>query len=128
MAENDWLVGQLTGFRGPWGTTYPANLRLSVQSMTEEQFVTMLNTRTTQPPMPWPSVREMTDDDKRAIYAYIKSLGPKGSPAPPDLMADEEPTGPFVWEVPPPPKGAMPQDAAQPVAASPAATPEVQHP
>ena len=27
------------GFQGPWGTSYPANLRLTVQSMTETQWV-----------------------------------------------------------------------------------------
>src|SRR5438132_603210 len=30
---SDWLTGQTVGFQGPWGTTYPANLRLTVQSM-----------------------------------------------------------------------------------------------
>ena len=37
--EADWLVGSAVGFQGPWGTTYPANLRLVVDRMTEAQFV-----------------------------------------------------------------------------------------
>ena len=32
--------------------------------------------------MPWYSLNAMTESDLKAIYAYIKSLGPAGKPAP----------------------------------------------
>ncbi len=31
----NWLTGSPVGFQGPWGVSYPANLRLTVRSMTE---------------------------------------------------------------------------------------------
>ena len=33
------LAGTAIGWQGPWGTTYPANIRLKVKDMTEDQFV-----------------------------------------------------------------------------------------
>ena len=30
VPEDRWLLGSPVGWRGPWGTTYPPNLRLSV--------------------------------------------------------------------------------------------------
>jgi mono/diheme cytochrome c family protein len=35
-----------------------------------------------RPPMPSPSLRAMTDADLRAVYWYIRNLGPAGKPAP----------------------------------------------
>jgi mono/diheme cytochrome c family protein len=101
--EADWLIGSQTGRRGPWGTTYPSNLRLSVQAMTEDAFVQMAKSRSAMPPMPWPALNFMTDSDRRALYRYIKSLGPKGLPAPANLGPNEEPQTPFTWDAPPPP-------------------------
>src|SRR5579871_6825874 len=37
--ESDRLKGDVVGYRGPWGTTYPTNLRLSIGKMTEDQWV-----------------------------------------------------------------------------------------
>ena len=34
--EKHWLTGDSLGWRGPWGTTYAAILRLSLQPMREE--------------------------------------------------------------------------------------------
>src|SRR5262249_27224675 len=34
-----WLTGRDVGFQGPWGTSYPANLRLTVQSLTQTQWL-----------------------------------------------------------------------------------------
>ncbi|MDZ4224754.1 MAG: cytochrome C, partial [bacterium] len=36
--EKIWLTGSDVGFEGPWGTTYPTNLRLNLQQMTEDQW------------------------------------------------------------------------------------------
>jgi len=36
--EDLWLTGDTFGWRGPWGTTYGANLRLLAGQMTEEQW------------------------------------------------------------------------------------------
>ena len=81
VAESEWMTGDSMGWQGPWGTTYPANLRLLVSSMTEQQWLVRAR-QPMRPPMPSPSLQAMTDADLRAIFRYIKSLGPSGVPAP----------------------------------------------
>lgn len=76
-----WLTGSPVGFRGPWGTTYPANLRLVVQSLDEAQWLRTAR-REMRPPMPWFSLRDMSDEDLRAVYAFIRSLGGSGGAVP----------------------------------------------
>src|SRR3954466_12863196 len=36
VPEKDWLVGDHLGWKGPWGTTYPANLRMSLANISED--------------------------------------------------------------------------------------------
>jgi mono/diheme cytochrome c family protein len=103
VPEKDWLKGDILGWRGPWGTTYPANLRLYMEKMTEDQWAKLGKVFRTQPPMPWYNVNAMTESDLRAIYKYVRSLGPAGDPAPAYLPPDKEPKPPFV-QFPAPPK------------------------
>lgn len=79
--ERQWMSGSAIGFSGPWGTTYPSNLRLLAQMMTEQQWLARARSPM-RPPMPTPSLRAMRDDDLRAIYRYIRSLGAVGEAAP----------------------------------------------
>lgn len=102
VEEKRWLTGDPLGWRGPWGTTYAANLRLLVKDMSADQFVKHARNEF-RPPMPWFNLRAMTDRDVKAIYAYLKHLGPAGQPAPPYVAADRTPPGPFV-QFPAPPK------------------------
>lgn len=103
IPEAQWLTGDRLGWRGPWGTTYPSNLRLYMQPLTEAQWLTAAKTLQTRPPMPWFAVRQMSDGDLRAIYAFIRHLGPIGQAAPAYLPPDKEPPPPFV-QFPAPPK------------------------
>lgn len=95
VAEQDWLVGDKLGFSGPWGTTYPSNLRLLVAGLTERQWLALVQTEM-RPPMPWPSLHGMQQDDLKAIYRYIAWLGPKGEPAPAYLPPGSVPPAPVV--------------------------------
>jgi mono/diheme cytochrome c family protein len=81
VPESRWLTGDKLGWQGPWGTTYPPNLRLLVQGVTADQWL-QLARRELRPPMPWFALREMTDADLRAIYHFTRSLGPAGKAAP----------------------------------------------
>lgn len=99
-AEAEWLTGDSVGFSGPWGVSYPPNLRLSFQTMDEEQFLDMAHKGEGRPPMPWPSLMAMSDRDLKAIYAYIRSLGPKGQPAPAPLSPGVAPDRPHIAFVP----------------------------
>lgn len=104
VPEAQWLMGDTLGWRGPWGTTYPPNLRIYMQALTEAQWLKAAKSLQTRPPMPWFTVRQMSDADLRAIYAFIRQLGPVGKPAPSFVPPDKEPPPPFVTFPAPPPK------------------------
>lgn len=80
------------GWRGPWGTTYPTNLRLYFQEITEGQWVQIAKEMQRRPPMPYFSLNAMSQADVRAMYAFIRSLGPAGKPAPAFVPPDKVPT------------------------------------
>jgi mono/diheme cytochrome c family protein len=94
--EAQWLVGNPLGRKGPWGTTYAQNLRLLPATMSEDDFVSMLRTRKDRPPMPWMNLNRLQEGDARAIYRFIKSLGPAGVVMPPGLPPGEAPTTPYM--------------------------------
>ena len=103
--EKEWLTGSALGLRGPWGTTYATNLRLSLSKMTEDQWVSYAKALTARPPMPWFNLNQWSERDLRAFHRYVKHLGPAGDPAPQALAPGEQPKGPVVqWPAPPPGK------------------------
>jgi mono/diheme cytochrome c family protein len=94
--QKDWLTGGVVGWRGPWGTTYPTNLRLYFQEITEGQWVQVAKEMQRRPPMPYYSLNAMSQADVRAMYAFIRSLGPAGKPAPAFVPPDKVPPQPYV--------------------------------
>jgi len=103
MPETEWLKGADVGFSGPWGVSYASNLRLAFQNMDEAQFIELARKGQGRPPMPWPSLMAMSDEDLSAIYTYIHSLGSAGEPAPAPLspgVAPDRPHIPFVPQMP----------------------------
>ncbi len=96
VAESQWLTGDALGWKGPWGTTYPINLRLYFAGMTEAQWLKHARTMEPRPPMPWFNLRAMSNEDLRAIYRYAKAAGPAGQPAPAYLPPGKQPAGPVV--------------------------------
>lgn len=88
--EGPWgWVGSTTNtaFAGPWGISYAINLTpdpdTGMGKWQEGEFVQALKTgkhlgvgRPIMPPMPWPAYRNMTDQQLRAIYAYLRSVPP----------------------------------------------------
>ena len=78
----------LTAFVGPWGLSYAANLTpddTGIGAWTFENFLTAIRkgkykglegSRDLLPPMPWQMYRNMTDDDLKAVFTYLKSLPP----------------------------------------------------
>ena len=98
-------TADLTGWLGPWGISYAANLTpdsaTGIGAWTEENFINALRKgkhlgmdggRGILPPMPWDMIGQKTDEDLKAIFAYLKSLPAISNQvpapvAPPDVMA-----------------------------------------
>lgn len=82
------VAADLTEWVGPWGVSYTANLTpdpTGIGTWSEEQFIYCLRhgkykglegSRDLLPPMPWPFVGQMTDNELKAVFAYLKSIKP----------------------------------------------------
>lgn len=115
VPREEWLVGSPVGFSGPWGTTYAANLRIKAAEMDEAGWLKYTGELHTRPIMPDFNLRAMHEDDRRAMYRFIRSLGPGGSKAPDYLPPGKVPPAPYLQMVLPP---APPTDTPAPAAAS----------
>lgn len=91
-----WLTGSTIGFRGWWGTSYAANIRLVFQEMSEDRWLAAVRTRAGHPPMVWEDLRQLPEADLRAIYEFVKSLGPAGVAMPSAIEPWREPKPPFI--------------------------------
>jgi len=82
-------VSDFTEWIGPWGISYTANITsdstTGIGNWTEDQFILCLRKgkyggapqgRNLLPPMPWQGIGQMTDDELKAVYAYLKSTKP----------------------------------------------------
>lgn len=74
-----------TAWAGPWGTSFTANLTPDAATglgrWTVDEFIAALRTgrhqgrgRQILPPMPYPMISQLTDDDLRAVFAYLQSI------------------------------------------------------
>jgi mono/diheme cytochrome c family protein len=111
VPEAEWLKGDRMGWRGPWGTTYAPNLRITLSKLSEDQWVAFARSTELRPPMPWFALRELNEGDLRSFYRFVRSLGAPGQPAPAYLPPGVEPTGPYAQFPSPPPATAQ---ASQP--------------
>jgi hypothetical protein len=91
MAEPTLHPGQWCGaptntaFKGPWGTSFTANLTPDVNTglgiWTEDMFVRAIRdgkhmgqSRPILPPMPWPMIRTLNDEDLKSVYAFLRTI------------------------------------------------------
>lgn len=82
----NWVgAADLTAFSGPWGISYARNLTpdkaTGIGGWTEDDFIKTLRTghrmgtgRPLLPPMPWQWAGRLTDDDLKAMFAYLKTI------------------------------------------------------
>lgn len=105
MLESKGIVATnlLTAWIGPWGISYAANLtsdETGIGTWQESNFITALregkfkgisSARPLLPPMPWQQFKNMTDDELKAVFAYLKSTKPIKNvvpePTPPVMAA-----------------------------------------
>jgi hypothetical protein len=90
LAGHDMAVigGTFTSFKLPFGVAFTANLTpdaTGLGSWDEKMFVRALRTgrhmgveggRPILPPMPWPALARLSDDDLHAIWSYLHTLKP----------------------------------------------------
>ncbi len=80
-------TNDMTTWVGPWGVSFAANLTpdeaTGLGSWTADAFIQTMRTgkhlgagREILPPMPWQGMAQMTDQDLKAIFAYLMSLKP----------------------------------------------------
>jgi mono/diheme cytochrome c family protein len=90
-----------TAFVGPWGVSYTANLtpdgETGLGKWTEEMFMMALRTgrhegkgRPILPPMPFKFVASLTDEDLKAVFAYLQSVTPVRNKVPTPIDPAEE--------------------------------------
>ncbi|HYF30704.1 MAG TPA: c-type cytochrome [Chitinophagaceae bacterium] len=104
LKPGSWILfsGDLTASVGPWGMSFAANLTpdstTGIGAWSEETFIKTLRTgkhlgqeggRPIMPPMPWEMVRNMTDEDLKAIYTYLQALPPVKNQVPAPIAPDE---------------------------------------
>jgi len=82
----EWVgAGTNTAFSGAWGVSFTANLtpdpETGLGKWTDETFIRALRTgrhegqgRPILPPMPYPMYRNATDEDLRAVFAFLQSI------------------------------------------------------
>ncbi len=108
VPEKDWLTGDAVGWQGPWGTTYPANLRLVLAKMDEDTWVRTAKSAQYRPPMPWFALHDMSEADLRAFHRFVRSLGAAGEPAPAYVPPGQAASGPVItFPAPPQKMGAL---------------------
>lgn len=88
LAKGLAATNDLTAWNGPWGTSYAANLTPDSSGLagwSEQQFINCLRkgwfkgldgTRPIMPPMPINDISKMTDDELKALFAYLKTIKP----------------------------------------------------
>lgn len=96
VPESEWMTGRAWGEKGPWGITFPTNVRMWLSEVNEAQWLERVRNIPSRPPMPWYNLRVMTDDDLRSVFRFIKSLGPSGNSVPTYLPPGEETGLPHV--------------------------------
>jgi mono/diheme cytochrome c family protein len=83
-----WMVAIAatgTSYAGPWGTSFTANLTpdkaTGIGAWTADNFISTIRNgkhmgagRDLLPPMPWQNYAQMTDEDLRAMFAYLGTI------------------------------------------------------
>jgi len=106
------LSGSEVGWKGRWGVSYARNLtpdpETGLGKWTAEDIANVIRTlrrpdgSVLHLPMPWFHFIYFTEDDARAIAAYLKSIPPVVHKVPAFVPPGEKPKGVFI-EFPPPP-------------------------
>jgi len=81
------VSGDLTAWYGPWGVSYSANLTPDKETgmgkrYNEASFIRAMRSgkkpegEPLLPPMPWPNIARMSDEDLKSLWAYMQTVKP----------------------------------------------------
>ncbi len=103
VIKQGWaLMGSdLTSAVGPWGMSFAANITSDatgignwqeenfLRAMKQGKFKGLEGSRDLLPPMPWFIYKNMTDEDVKAIFAYLKTVKPVDNIVPRPVQLSE---------------------------------------
>ena len=104
--QSPWLVSiseTNTAWSGPWGVSFTSNLTpdrvTGIGSWNEQLFIDAIRQgkksgvgRTLLPPMPWRMYANLTDDDLKAMFAYLQTIPAVTNRVPEAIVAGPPPT------------------------------------
>jgi len=103
LGHGPWVwagSGSNTAFAGPWGVSFAANLtpdrETGLGAWSEQTFIQAIRSgrhmgagRPILPPMPAPAYAGATDEDLKAVFAYLQSIPPIRNAVPPPIEPAE---------------------------------------
>jgi len=103
LNDGSWVwtgAGTNTAFAGPWGVSYTANLTpdelTGLGIWTDDLFIKTIRSgrhwgtsRPILPPMPWSVYSNLTDEDLRSVFAYLRTIKPIKNHVPEPLPPPE---------------------------------------
>jgi hypothetical protein len=102
IGPEKWIATEkhLGAWVGPWGISYASNLTpdnaTGIGALSEEMFIKTLREgkwmgvgRPLLPPMPWQVYGTKTDQDLKAMYAYLQTLKPIRNEVPQPVTPDK---------------------------------------
>jgi mono/diheme cytochrome c family protein len=103
LPAGPWMgtfAATLTAWAGPWGVSFAANLTPDAETglgkWTAQTFIDTMRSgrvmgkgRQVLPPMPYQALGSLTDEDLKAIFAYLQSI-PRLSNRVPDPIAPQD--------------------------------------
>lgn len=103
LGEGPWMwsgAATNTAFAGPWGVSFARNLTpdklTGIGIWDEKMFIKTIRTgrhwgvaRPILPPMPWFNYAKMSNDDLRAVFAYLRSIKPVHNQVPDAIVAPQ---------------------------------------
>jgi len=96
LPPGPWMIvasGDVTAWSGPWGVSFTRNLtpdkETGLGDWTEQNFIDTIRSgkrlgkgRALLPPMPWEAFSHLTDDELKAIFAYLRTIPAVKNPVP----------------------------------------------
>ena len=104
VTNDHWVLMEpgTQAFVGPWGVSFAYNLTpdstTGIGGWDEETFIRAMRTgmhmgaekgRPIMPPMPWENLKQLSDEDLKALYTYLRTIPPIKNRVPDYISPDQ---------------------------------------